>query len=75
MKIDVGEPLADQVKQIGAGKPVELAVEVEATHRSVAARKSTPGRDRTCDTRFRKAVLYPLSYGGGNGSCLARTAR
>ncbi len=23
-----------------------------------------PGRIRTCDTRFRRAVLYPLSYGG-----------
>ena len=22
-----------------------------------------PGRTRTCDTRFRKPVLYPLSYG------------
>lgn len=22
-----------------------------------------PGRDRTCDTRLRKPVLYPLSYG------------
>ena len=21
---------------------------------------------RTCDTGFRRAVLYPLSYGGGN---------
>ena len=25
---------------------------------------STPGRNRTCDTSFRKAVLYPLSYRG-----------
>ena len=24
---------------------------------------STPGRDRTCDLRFRKPSLYPLSYG------------
>ena len=23
-----------------------------------------PGRNRTCDTRFRKPMLYPLSYGG-----------
>lgn len=23
-----------------------------------------PGRIRTVDTRFRRAVLYPLSYGG-----------
>src|SRR4029453_11088790 len=27
-----------------------------------------PGRIRTCDTRFRRAVLYPLSYEGGPGS-------
>ena len=23
-----------------------------------------PSRIRTCDTRFRKPLLYPLSYGG-----------
>ena len=23
-----------------------------------------PGRNRTCDTRFRKPMLYPLSYEG-----------
>ncbi len=27
---------------------------------------STPGRIRTCDNWFRKPVLYPLSYWGGN---------
>ena len=26
-----------------------------------------PGRIRTCDTRFRRAVLYPLSYEGEPG--------
>jgi hypothetical protein len=25
---------------------------------------SAPGRIRTCDTRFRKPMLYPLSYEG-----------
>jgi hypothetical protein len=25
---------------------------------------SAPGRIRTCDTGFRRAVLYPLSYEG-----------
>ena len=25
---------------------------------------SAPGRIRTCDARFRKPTLYPLSYGG-----------
>ncbi len=27
--------------------------------------RCAPGRIRTCDTRFRRAVLYPLSYEGG----------
>jgi hypothetical protein len=40
-----------------------------------------PGRIRTCDTRFRKPMLYPLSYGGGGGaessaeSALTRSAQ
>jgi integrase len=29
---------------------------------SIADRKATPGRIRTCDLRFRKPLLYPLSY-------------
>ena len=28
-------------------------------------KSTTPDRDRTCDLRFRKPSLYPLSYGGG----------
>ena len=24
--------------------------------------------NRTCDLRFRKPLLYPLSYGGGDGA-------
>jgi hypothetical protein len=27
-------------------------------------RLGAPGRNRTCDTRFRKPLLYPLSYEG-----------
>jgi hypothetical protein len=27
--------------------------------------RGAPGMIRTCDTGFRRAVLYPLSYGGG----------
>ncbi len=30
-----------------------------------AVTRCAPGRIRTCDTRFRRAVLYPLSYEGG----------
>ena len=29
-----------------------------------------PGRIRTCDTRFRRAVLYPLSYEGGTAPAI-----
>ncbi len=32
--------------------------------RMIADEESTPGRTRTCDQRFRKPLLYPLSYGG-----------
>ena len=33
-------------------------------HRVFRPKTSTPDRDRTCDLRFRKPSLYPLSYGG-----------
>ena len=32
------------------------------------ANTGAPGRTRTCDLRFRKPLLYPLSYGGGDGA-------
>ena len=35
---------------------------------------SAPGGTRTHDTRFRKPVLYPLSYRGGMGRWLWRMA-
>lgn len=36
--------------------------------------RCAPGRIRTCDTRFRRAVLYPLSYEGrGLWEALSRT--
>src|SRR3954452_9083351 len=33
---------------------------------------SAPGRIRTCDTRFRKPMLYPLSYGGSSAGAARR---
>ena len=33
-------------------------------HRQLHTHIGAPGRNRTCDTRFRKPVLYPLSYEG-----------
>ena len=35
--------------------------------------ESAPGRIRTCDTGFRRAVLYPLSYEGGRLASLPPT--
>ena|GEM_PF-3596263 len=36
----------------------------ERTHQTPPFRKSAPDRSRTCDLRYRKPALYPLSYGG-----------
>ncbi len=36
----------------------------ETCPRCLATSHSAPGTIRTCDTRFRKPMLYPLSYGG-----------
>ena len=33
-------------------------------YRDAVIFSGAPGRIRTVDTRFRRAVLYPLSYGG-----------
>jgi hypothetical protein len=33
-----------------------------------------PGRIRTCDTRFRKPLLYPLSYGAWRSETLSDAA-
>ena len=32
--------------------------------------RCAPGRIRTCGTRFRKPLLYPLSYGGSQPNSL-----
>ena len=36
----------------------------EAQRHSLRSRFGAPGRNRTCDKRFRKPLLYPLSYEG-----------
>jgi len=45
------DPWCWDAKQIAAGAFVGVSC--------------APGRTRTCDARFRKPTLYPLSYGGG----------
>ena len=37
--------------------------------------RRAPGKIRTCDTRFRRAVLYPLSYEGGGPARRVRVSR
>ena len=39
-------------------------VDVSADYDRCCGSLSAPGRNRTYDTRFRRAVLYPLSYEG-----------
>ena len=48
------------------GEPVNVARCPETRVNDVPRHHtSAPGRNRTCDTRFRKPLLYPLSYEGG----------
>ena len=42
-----------------------LSFQLDALVRPVLP--GAPGRIRTCDARFRKPTLYPLSYGSGLG--------
>ena len=42
---------------------------------NVSSSTGALGRNRTCDLRFRKPLLYPLSYEGGDGAkCGAKLA-
>ena len=42
---------------------------------NVSSSTGALGRNRTCDLRFRKPLLYPLSYEGGDGAkCGAKFA-
>lgn len=46
------------------GKPLENKPLDTRLHPEASPGTTTPGRIRTCDLRFRKPLLYPLSYGG-----------
>ena len=46
---------------------------VQVTARFAGVDLGAPGRNRTCDTRFRKPMLYPLSYGGVHAATCAGT--
>lgn len=59
---------AERIQAAGRGdeRIATLSATRGATRNRVTTRRRrhAPGRIRTCDTRFRKPVLYPLSYGG-----------
>jgi hypothetical protein len=54
--------------QVPVGESPPLPQDIEKmpkfVHQCVSTAPGAPGRTRTCDTRFRKPLLYPLSYGG-----------
>ncbi len=45
----------------------QIEAGIEAHNPATVENIGAPGRTRTCDLRFRKPLLYPLSYGGGDG--------
>ena len=48
----------------GPNPPVAPTNQKRRRSRDAVIFPGAPGRIRTVDTRFRRAVLYPLSYGG-----------
>jgi hypothetical protein len=69
-RVDTGMTWARLAEQAGmpAQRPLlpQTVLDAEAVH--TTSGRSCPvsalGRIRTCDTRFRKPMLYPLSYEG-----------
>ena len=50
------------------GQPSDLAPPGNQPQLAYQGFRSAPGRTRTCDARFRKPTLYPLSYGSSASS-------
>ena len=53
-------------------KPLILQAIESEQDQPTPAETTTPGRIRTYDPRFRKPMLYPLSYGGDTDTRLSR---
>ena len=63
----IGED-GDQLRHLELGRsvgdrPGTVRVHLSQKQRDITTDRA-PGRTRTYDTRFRKPLLYPLSYGG-----------
>jgi len=74
--VALGKAVQNPVHSPAVSRNHGLSTEPEVGEKPVAFvgdfKSDTPGRDRTCDLRFRKPSLYPLSYGGGKSA--AQTA-
>src|SRR5690606_4828890 len=61
-----GGRIASTVRDLSPGDPPRSSLELASSHPFAPGvtrwHRRAPGRTRTCDTRFRKPVLYPLSY-------------
>ncbi len=63
----VAEPLSPRSRSRAEQWDIGAEADVRQTYRTLTPDYDTDsalGRIRTCDTRFRKPVLYPLSYEG-----------
>jgi hypothetical protein len=63
IRVSISEDTVEQVLGNGA-----FLADGGGEGTNCAALVCAPGRNRTSDTRFRKPVLYPLSYEGGTWS-------
>ncbi len=64
-----GATVNDRIADALAGKVIprlfsSSGMRITSSDRALAVYRGAPGRIRTCDTRFRKPMLYPLSYEG-----------
>ena len=62
-----GATVTDQAEHLSHIRRSHVTDQVEPECQLSGGTRHTlraPGRIRTCDTRFRKPVLYPLSYEG-----------
>ncbi len=63
VRVTVKESAMEAVREL-TNKIAGPSCDGPAKGRRISPVLCAPGRIRTCDTRFRRAVLYPLSYGG-----------
>jgi hypothetical protein len=65
--VSVATPRHDTRRMPSAGCRSDVPNRPRSGRTRTGCERSAPGRTRTCDARFRKPTLYPLSYEGGAG--------